>query len=634
MNNINEIFSTALSETIGWTLLHSVWQAAAIAIILFVLRMLFRKSSANFQYGLSVSAMCLFFLTVVATVVLYWKTPQAIDNTAQLMLDSRPATVGPTTATISASSTGALGFVVQQLQSNLSILVIFWLMGVILMGLKLSAGYFYVHNKIKNSRNGIQGDPLPLASKIAYLCKKMGITRRIKAIEVDFVDSPAIFGHLKPMILIPIGLLSHLSPEQVEMVLMHELAHIKRHDFLVNLMQSILEVVFFFNPAFWWISKIIRQDREHCCDDMIMEVKHQPVNYIKTLAALNHFSVANHQLLPALLGNSKQQLLKRMQRLVNHSEKMKLTSVYKLVAVAILLGTFAIMGLTNRDEANPNFPKQEIKSSVNLLPNLDDNDEFTLSPLSYNASDTTITEEDKDREAIILEQKLLIEELQAKIKSLEASKQNTIVDTTRRLKEIMELELRKSQLLSEKAERELRFNLEHMERVKRNIQEQLEHLLKNEKLVEIDVFQDGLKEYELDLDRILDNFADIKSHYNAHSDEFARIKELEIYNKEFLNKIKEDVKIALDKAKINIEKTKERLALSKEKLIAEMKKDKLISKNQKKIRIVSKRNKVTVNGKQLKEELHEKYAALLDELFGGKHARRGEHDLIITLDND
>ena len=105
-------------------------------------------------------------------------------------------------------------------------------------------------------------------------------------VESTLVDAPAAVGWLRPVVLLPIAALAHLTPSQVEAILAHELIHIRRHDFVVNLAQSVAETILFFHPGVWWVSGQIRAEREHCCDDFAVQVCGDPVGYASALAEL------------------------------------------------------------------------------------------------------------------------------------------------------------------------------------------------------------------------------------------------------------------------------------------------------------------------------------------------------------
>src|ERR1700749_4616836 len=116
--------------------------------------------------------------------------------------------------------------------------------------------------------------------RMQQLAALMGIRQTISLLESGIAKVPMVIGHLKPVILIPIGLLTALSAEEVEAILVHELAHIKRRDYLVNMLQSLMEIIFFFNPAVLWISQLIKTERENCCDDMVVEQSSNRISYI------------------------------------------------------------------------------------------------------------------------------------------------------------------------------------------------------------------------------------------------------------------------------------------------------------------------------------------------------------------
>ncbi len=632
MNNINEIFSTTLSDALGWTLLHSLWQAALVVVLLLIIKAIFRNFSAKVHYGFSIGAMCLFFVTIMYTLIYYMNVPIKLNVISEVFT---PAPILDSSAGqqqyVGSQAIWSIDAMINQLPSKFPILLLTWLVGMMLTGFKLAGGYLYLNGKIKKAS---KFSSLELGDLIESISGKLGLKKAITACEVDFVDSPAVFGHLKPIILIPIGLFSHLSPEQVEMVLMHEIAHIKRNDFLVNLLQSALEVVFFFNPGFWWISKTIRQDRENCCDDMIMATNHRPVNYIKTLAALNFFTTANHKLLPALLGDSKHQLLRRMQRLVNKSEQINMISIYKLGAIILMLGLISYVGLTNNRDLSGVSSTHELQSSFSLLPNVKVEDEFSNEPVKFLQSDTTKNDNDKEKEALILEQKLLIQELQARIRQLEGSERNKSEEKVQRQMKELELELSRKMELDKLIREKVKVNLQHLNSVKLDVSRQIEQLLNNPNLVNNDAFKEILREEEIRLDKLMQELDRHKSKIrDLDISEHERLLELAHYNAEILAKVKNEMRVSLELARKNIGETKEKLKLHREKIIRELKVDKLLNKNQKKVRITSKKGNITVNGKKLDNKLTKKYSKLLDEMFG-RHGQSGDHDLIITFDND
>jgi hypothetical protein len=146
------------------------------------------------------------------------------------------------------------------------------------------------------------------------LIERMHVSRRVRLLPTDRVDSPSVIGWLRPVILAPVGVLSGLAPAQVEALLAHELAHIRRHDYLVNVLQGIAESLLFYHPAVWWISNQIRAEREHCCDDLAVAASGDVLVYARALAELESMRPAHFK---AVLSANDGSLLRRIQRLAD-----------------------------------------------------------------------------------------------------------------------------------------------------------------------------------------------------------------------------------------------------------------------------------------------------------------------------
>src|SRR5262249_8005167 len=127
-------------------------------------------------------------------------------------------------------------------------------------------------------------------------------------------EVPAVVGHFKPMVLLPASLITQLTPEQLEAVILHELMHIRRHDYLVNILQICCETLFFFNPAIWWLSRSIRIEREHCCDEAVTQRSGDKVQYARALVRLAELRLGPGTTL-ALAANGSS-LKKRITRLL------------------------------------------------------------------------------------------------------------------------------------------------------------------------------------------------------------------------------------------------------------------------------------------------------------------------------
>jgi beta-lactamase regulating signal transducer with metallopeptidase domain len=146
------------------------------------------------------------------------------------------------------------------------------------------------------------------------LIERMQVSRRVRLLPTDRVDSPSVIGWLRPVILAPVGMLSGLAPQQIEALLAHELAHVRRHDYLVSVLQGIAESLLFYHPAVWWISSQIRTEREHCCDDLAVEASGDVLVYARALAALESMRPAHFK---TVLSANDGSLLRRIRRLAD-----------------------------------------------------------------------------------------------------------------------------------------------------------------------------------------------------------------------------------------------------------------------------------------------------------------------------
>lgn len=155
--------------------------------------------------------------------------------------------------------------------------------------------------------------PADLETKLRELARRMGIARVVELVESSAVTVPAVIGWLRPVILVPASALAGLSPQQLEAILAHELAHVRRHDYLVNLLQTVVETLLFYHPAVWWVSAQVRRERENCCDDLAVAVCGDRLGYARALANLEGLRSPSPRLALAADGGS---LVDRVRRLV------------------------------------------------------------------------------------------------------------------------------------------------------------------------------------------------------------------------------------------------------------------------------------------------------------------------------
>jgi len=180
---------------------------------------------------------------------------------------------------------------------------------------------------------------MALRATVAGLAKRMGISHSVQVLTASLPDGPSVIGWIKPVILIPAATIAGLTPEQLEMVLAHELAHIRRFDYLVNLAQMLVETLLFYHPAVWWVSGRIRHERELCCDDIAVRVCGNPISYARALTALEKLRAETPL---ASMGAASQPLLYRIQRLTGVRTQDNPSRWTGILAICTMLACFAL----------------------------------------------------------------------------------------------------------------------------------------------------------------------------------------------------------------------------------------------------------------------------------------------------
>jgi bla regulator protein BlaR1 len=221
--------------------------------------------------------------------------------------------------------------VISFLQTNMPFVVAAWFLGALIFLLRTTGGWFYV-STLKKESVTINNQWSQLLNTLGY---KIGVKRWVELASTTKLSAPVVLGYFKPIVLVPVGLFTGLTPAQVETVFLHELMHIKRNDYLVNLIQLILESIFFFNPFVWMISSMIRIEREHCCDDAVVAHHANPLDYAHALTKLEE-ERAQHPALALSFAGNKYYLLERIKRIMEKSAK-NYSVRDRIVPVALLL---------------------------------------------------------------------------------------------------------------------------------------------------------------------------------------------------------------------------------------------------------------------------------------------------------
>ncbi|EPX62927.1 Regulatory sensor-transducer, BlaR1/MecR1 family [Cystobacter fuscus DSM 2262] len=284
--------STLVWQSLGWALLHLLWQGTLVAVALAVALQVVDRRAASLRYLLACGALALMLVLPVLTgwhhVLTHPRTGSA-PEAAALASPSEPRPLpSPAPAASGPEAAGDTGFafMVERARSgvsgNLHALVLAWGLGVVLSSLRLLSGWLRLRQLVREAEPA----PVEWQESLERLARHLGMTRPMRLLCSAEIDVPATLGWLRPVVLLPVTVLTGLSARQLEMVLAHELAHIRRHDFAVNLVQTLVETLLFYHPAVWWMSRVIRAERENCCDDIAVGTSGNAVSYARALTAL------------------------------------------------------------------------------------------------------------------------------------------------------------------------------------------------------------------------------------------------------------------------------------------------------------------------------------------------------------
>ncbi len=213
---------------------------------------------------------------------------------------------------------------------GVSWLVPLWMAGVLVCYVRIFIGWLAA---LRLRRRGVCAAPEVWQSRLDKLAVRLKLSRPVVLLESCLADVPVVIGWFRPVILAPLGVLAGLSESQVEAILVHELAHIRRYDYAVNLLQGFVEGLLFYHPAVWWISRLVRAERENCCDDVVIAHCPDARAYAAALATLEqNRPIAGEAVLAATGGN----LMKRIHRLLQEPQRAD-HAVAPALAVGLLL---------------------------------------------------------------------------------------------------------------------------------------------------------------------------------------------------------------------------------------------------------------------------------------------------------
>lgn len=344
-----------LIDATGWTLIHFLWQGALVALIFALADASSRRASAPFRYGLASVAMLTMLVCGASTFFWILSFPEEGGRTVLLRLSDTSSTL--------IHSSGLTPSEPSREGNYLPWLVYFWIAGVAAMSLRLSTQWIMLQ---RCRRQGIRILDGVWQERIQRIAGRLELRRAVRLYESAVADVPAVIGWIRPIILLPASALTQLSPAQIEALLAHELAHVRRHDYAINLLQSFVETIFFYHPGVWWVSRRMREERENCCDDLAVMACGDPIIYARALAGMEQLRSSLPGLAMAANGGG---LLHRIQRLVAPQKmprRMAPLSVAALTALAAAVLVWAAPQ-QSKSQAAPQLPATESQAPTVLI---------------------------------------------------------------------------------------------------------------------------------------------------------------------------------------------------------------------------------------------------------------------------
>lgn len=335
-----------LVKAIGWSILHSLWQGAIIFAVLFIALSVKSRMSSRLKHNLSMGALFSIFISFCLTFASLFNLPsKANAATAGLEVDS--ATLQQLYHFTNSWSL--------KTESYFPFIVALYAMGISFQLVILTSSYIKLKQLKQTNISGIPAAWLVVAENTL---KELGITKKVQFLLAEKVNVPLVVGFIKPVVLFPVALVSQLDIKQVEAILIHELSHIRRNDYVLNLIKTGIETLLFFNPFVWLTSRFIHIEREHACDDLVVKFTKEPVTYAHALLKLELIKDKAQPTLSLAATGKNQHLYQRIKRITNMKTNY-MNAKQKILALCLTLATVISLAWINPTKKETKIEKQQ-----------------------------------------------------------------------------------------------------------------------------------------------------------------------------------------------------------------------------------------------------------------------------------
>jgi beta-lactamase regulating signal transducer with metallopeptidase domain len=338
MTNLTNWLSPMAMHSLGWALLHFLWEGTALAAVAAATMPLCRRVSARYVIGVGMLS-----LMLAAPVATYFFLGRLASANPELLTASL-AQVQPADRTLTATSASTQPSSSVPSPDKSPWLVEAWLIGVAFFSMRSAGAFLLLERQQRRQSVPVSGGLLDMC---LALRRSLGVNRVIRFCECKWLQAPAVIGWFRPVVLLPITALTGLSETQLESVIVHELAHIKRLDAFVNVFQICVETLLFYHPAVWWLNKRIRTEREHCCDDMTIALCGNAVEYARALTLMEEWRSAPVFAMAANRGPLSERIIRLLglKQVRNTTHRVGLSGSL-LCLVAALVAGHALLRIT------------------------------------------------------------------------------------------------------------------------------------------------------------------------------------------------------------------------------------------------------------------------------------------------
>jgi len=350
MRIISDLLNENIVNAIGWTIFHILWQGFVLAFLISLLLRILNHKSSQIRYLISLSSLVIIVGLSILNFTSNYDTLDLVKDNQDFIQTNK--TLGsldsPFTAFDNLDKEVTTSAIIKNLFRKIDTLsayfpsiVSLWFVGVLVFLIRFIFSFLYTSRLRTTGVSNIQSENMQIFNNIK---NNLHVKRTVRFIESTLIKVPVVLGYLKPVVLVPAEILSGMPMNQIEAIVAHELAHIRRNDYIINVIQTIIETVFFFHPAVWYLSSKINNERENCCDDIALTVCDDSLIYAKALVSVQDLSLRNQYVAVAFSGRKKH-LLNRIKRMIM-KPKGKTNFTDKIIAATIILSAIVALSFT------------------------------------------------------------------------------------------------------------------------------------------------------------------------------------------------------------------------------------------------------------------------------------------------